>query len=168
MDSITPSTTPKKHTLPAFLNNQVDPSTYEKWLNRKAKTHVKRDRKRDHICRSAAYREAIHAAVNLSDGKDAYTNEVLDWSLISTYRNEDSKQGRHAYKSRFALLPTVDHVSADATKASFRICSWRTNDAKGDLSIESFLDLCARILTHNGYRLEKLEASNDSIKSAKL
>jgi hypothetical protein len=104
------------------------------------------------------YKEAIHAAVPLSEGKDAYTGEPLKWNLISTYKNEDSKAGRHTYKSGFALLPTVDHVIAGATEASFRICGWRTNDAKNDLSSEEFIELCLRVLTHAGYSVGKAES----------
>src|SRR5690242_4917127 len=118
---------PRKHTMPPFLEGIVSPDAYERWLRRKAMAHVKRDRNRGHKCTVALYKEAIHAAVVLSDGKDAYTGETLDWSLISTYKNEDAKNGRHSYKAGFALLPTVDHISAEATEASFRICGWRTN-----------------------------------------
>jgi hypothetical protein len=146
---------PKKHSMPAFLEGNVTPAAYERWLHRKAAAHLKRDRKRGRACTGAAYREAIHAAVVLSGGRDAYTGEALRWDLISTYKNEDSKKGRHSYKAGFALLPTVDHVAAEATEASFRICGWRTNDAKNDLSLNSFLELCQRALRHAGYRVEK-------------
>src|SRR5690606_25390272 len=96
-------------------------------------------------------KEAIHGAVLLSAGRDAYTGEELRWDLISTYNNEDSRKGRHAYKAGFALLPTVDHLSASATEASFRICSWRTNDAKNDLSVDAFVRLCKKVLAQAGY-----------------
>ena len=144
-----------KRCLPEFLESVVSRDAYERWLLRKAAAHVKRDRKRGHACADAAYRDAIHQAVLLSGGNDAYTGEVLDWSLISTYDNESSKIGRHAYKAGFALLPTVDHVASDATSASFKICGWRTNDAKHDLSVDSFLRLCQSVLEHAGYRVEK-------------
>lgn len=142
--------------MPLFLNRHVTPEVYERWLNRKAMAHVKRDRRRGHPAATRAlYKEAIHAAVVLSGGHDAYTGETLDWNLVSTYKNEDSKAGRHTYKASYALLPTVDHVSAGAAEASFRICSWRTNDAKNDLSPEAFVELCARVLTHAGYKVLK-------------
>ena len=141
-----------KHSLPAFLEGIVQAEAYERWLGRKAQAHVNRDRGRGHSqVTKAIYKEAIHAAVLLSNGRDAYTGEMLHWNLISTYKNEDSKAGRHAYKSSFALLPTVDHVAAGATEASFRICAWRTNDAKNDLSPEAFIELCIKVLVHNGY-----------------
>lgn len=92
-----------------------------------------------------------------SDGRpsrDAYTGEELDWSLISQYDNDLSKEGRHHYKAGFALLPTVDHLTASASSASFRICAWRTNDAKNDMSTETFVGLCATVLIQAGYRVE--------------
>jgi hypothetical protein len=144
-----------KRCLPQFLESVVSQETYERWLLRKAAAHVKRDRKRGHTCADAAYRDAIHQAVVQSLGNDAYTGEKLDWSLISTYDNDASKLGRHAYKAGFALLPTVDHVTSDTTSATFKICGWRTNDAKHDLSVDSFLDLCRRVLEHAGYRVEE-------------
>lgn len=146
---------PRKHNLPTFLSDVVTEQAYERWLTRKAAAHLRRDRKRGHTGIGSLYREAIHAAVVLSQGKDAYTGETLDWHLISTYRNEDSQLGRHAYKASFALLPTVDHVDATATEASFKICGWRTNDAKHDLSLSSFLDLCEKALLFAGYRIDR-------------
>jgi hypothetical protein len=137
---------PRKHSMPKFLEDVITPEAYERWLSRKAKAHAMRDRKRGNSTATIAlYKEAIHAAVLLSEGLDAYTGEQLDWTLLSKYHNEESKAGRHGYKAGFALLPTVDHVSAGATEASFRICSWRTNDAKNDLSLEIFVDLCQKV-----------------------
>lgn len=139
----------RKHTMPSFLSEVVSEEAYERWLGRKAAAHVKRDRKRaQSLVSQALYKEAIHAAVVLSEGRDAYSGEQLDWKLISTYNNEASKAGKHGYKFDFALLPTVDHISAGATEASFRICSWRTNDAKSDLSVDAFLELCTKVVAH--------------------
>lgn len=142
---------PRKHPLPPFLANVVTPDAYERWLSRKAAAHVKRDRKRGYACSNAIYKQAIHAAVLRSEGVDAYTGEALDWSLISTYENEASREGRHAYKAGFALLPTVDHFSPGSSDASFRICAWRTNDAKNDLPVDAFIDLCKKLVTHAGF-----------------
>jgi hypothetical protein len=142
---------PRKHSMPPFLEGIVSPDRYETWLNRKAAAHVKRDRKRGRTASTSLYKEAIHAAVVLSEGRDAYTGEHLDWARIGTYHNEDSKLGRHGYKSQHALLPTVDHLDAGASEASFKICAWRTNDAKNDLSVTGFLELCQRALEHAGF-----------------
>jgi hypothetical protein len=142
--------------MPPFLENVVSPEAYERWINRRAIAHVKRDRKRGHLTATRAlYKESIHAAVILSAGKDFYTGEKLHWQLISKYDNSESKKGKHGYKSGFALLPTVDHVNAEATEASFRICAWRTNDAKNDLSHELLIELCVKVLNHSGYKVER-------------
>jgi len=146
----------RKHTMPSFLAEAVSADAYERWLARKAAAHVKRDRKRSQAgVTQSLYKEAIHGAVALSEGRDAYTGEDLNWKLISLYKNEESKAGRHGYKAGFALLPTVDHVSAGATEASFKICAWRTNDAKNDLSSSAFIELCEKVLRHAGYTVAK-------------
>jgi hypothetical protein len=151
----------KKHYLPEFLHGLIAAEAYDRWLSRKAAAHVKRDRKRGHLnVNGSTYRSAIHAAVLRSAGVDAYTGEKLDWHLISTYDNEQSKDGKHEYKASFALLPTVDHIEASSTSASFHICAWRTNDAKNDLSTESFLDLCAKVLRHAGYDVKRTGTSD--------
>lgn len=142
---------PRKHTMPQFLEDVVTAEKYESWLGRKAAAHVKRDRKRQRTASVSLYKEAIHAAVILSDGRDAYTGELLDWARIGTYDNDESQAGRHGYKAQHELLPTVDHVDAGATEASFKICAWRTNDAKNDLTVASFLELCQRALEHAGF-----------------
>lgn len=95
---------------------------------------------------------AIHQVVMESAGRDFYTGEALDWSLISTYENTRSKvDGRH-YKASFALLPTVDHVNDGRGPADFKICAWRTNEAKNDLSLTDFVDLCEKVLQYNSAR----------------
>lgn len=146
---------PKKYILPGFLDQVVTPAAYERWLRGRVVAHVRRDRKRGHPCTVALYKEAIHCAVVQSDGRDAYTGEAFEWNLISTYRNADSKNGRHIYKAQFKLLPTIDHVTADASEGGFRVCGWCTNDAKNDLSLEVFLQVCEKALKHAGYRVER-------------
>jgi hypothetical protein len=136
--------------LPLFLDNVVTREAYVRWLQGRAAAHVIRDRKRGNVSASISeYKRVIHNAVCASQGRDAYTGEQLDWHLISTYRNDESKQGGRGYKAKFALLPTVDHVGDGTGLADFKICGWRTNDAKGDLSLEEFVALCARVLEAN-------------------
>lgn len=137
--------------LPPFLDGMVTREAYIRWLQRKAMAHVRRDRKRGNTSASISeYKHAIHQAVCACRGRDAYTGEELDWGLISKYDNEESKQGRRGYKARFALLPTVDHLGDGTGPADFKICGWRTNDAKGDLSLEEFVALCERVVAANG------------------
>ena len=136
--------------LPQFLDGVVSREAYVRWLQRKAAAHVKRDRKRGNVSASVSeYKRAINNAVCASQGRDAYTGEQLDWHLISTYRNDESKQGGRVYKASFALLPTVDHIGDGTGLADFKICGWRTNDAKGDLTQEEFIALCERVLANN-------------------
>jgi hypothetical protein len=143
---------PKKYSLPAFLESKVNQESYEKWLYRKAQAHLKRDRGRGNISATGeSYRLAIHAAVIHSNGIDAYTGEVLDWSLISRYDNDESRTHGRAYKQQFALLPTVDHVGDGIGPADFKICSWRTNDSKSDLSLDEFLRLCKAVLVYHRF-----------------
>jgi hypothetical protein len=136
--------------LPPFLNGIVTREAYVRWLQRKAIAHVKRDRKRGNISASVSeYNRAIHNAVCASGGRDVYTHEQLEWNLISTWDNDESMQGRRIYKAKFALLPTVDHIGDGTGPADFAICAWRTNDAKGDLTLAEFVALCERVLAAN-------------------
>jgi len=152
-----------KFEMPSFLDGVIETAAYSRWLGRKAVAHVKRDRSRGRICTVSSYKVAIHQAVVDSKGLDAYTGELLDWRLLSQYRNEESREGRHVYRRGFALLPSVDHEIASNAASRFRICAWRTNDAKNDLSPEQFVALCGRVLVHAGWQVTspqvELEAS---------
>lgn len=145
----------RKYQRPEFLLELHSQDNYEKWLGRKTSSLVKRDRKwllakgqSDKGVTGKIYKKAIHKAVKKSDGKDAYTGEQLDWTLLGKYNNEESKKGGRAYKKGFALLPTIDHVE-ELGVANFEICSWQTNDAKNDLSLDEFKVLCKKVLEHN-------------------
>jgi len=137
----------RKYQIPEKLATVLEQSTYERWLHRKANTHVQRDRGRGNsTATNEEYKIAIHQAVCQSAGKDAYTGEELDWSLLSKYNNKESKTHGRIYKQQFALLPSVDHVGDGKGPAKFKICAWRTNDAKNDLTYEEFVDLCRKIV----------------------
>jgi hypothetical protein len=145
-----------KRSLAPFLEGQIKLPDYERWLARKAASHLKRDRKRGYEgVTGAAYRDAIHQAVAQSKGRDTYTGEELHWNLLSRYDNEDSQRGRHVYKAGFARLPTVDHIDSSVKNSGFCICAWQTNDAKNDLSHQDFLELCKKVLLHEGYKVHK-------------
>ena len=84
----------RKYELPQFLADTMSQEAYERLLRRKAQAHVKRDRQRgNEQAMGDAYRQAIHKAVVNSGGLDAYTGEELDWRQISTYDNEQSRDG---------------------------------------------------------------------------
>jgi hypothetical protein len=58
-------------------------------------------------------------------------------------------------------LPTVDHVGIGLDKADFKICAWRVNDAKNDLGLDEFLELCSQVLEHHKHRC--LPSSEDEL-----
>jgi hypothetical protein len=133
----------------------IDQAVYKRWLQRKAKSLARRDRKylqsQGKDTRTVVVKEykiAIRDAVCECQGKDAYTGEVLDWTLLSEWKNEKAKKGKRTYKKDFALLPTVDHVDGRVV-AKFKICAWRTNDAKNDLSLNELIDFCKKIIKKN-------------------
>ena len=135
--------------LPAFLNGTIDHDVYVRWLERKAKTHVRRDRNRgSSVATGAAYRLAIHDAVVCSQGLDEYTDHQLRWDLISQYDNDKSAANGRKYKREFYDLPTVDHVGDGLSAPEFMICSWQVNDAKHDQSYDEFISMCRAVLGH--------------------
>jgi hypothetical protein len=138
----------KKYPLPRFLIGVVPQEKYSRWLSAKASAHVRRDRKMRPDITVAEYKVQIHDAVVRSNGKDAYTGEALDWSLLSKWNNEKASKEGSRYKKEFALLPSVDHVSERRGPTNFTICTWRTNDAKNDLTVEEFVQLCGRVIQH--------------------
>ncbi|THI84758.1 MAG: hypothetical protein CAF41_010860 [Nitrospira sp. CG24A] len=110
---------------PQCLVGRVAPEVYSRWLQPKAVVHVKRDRTRGNTnATTTEYKQAIHCAVVKSSGRDAYTGEELNWSLISQYDNKKSKALGRSYKKELALLPTVDHVGDGLGKPDFVISSW--------------------------------------------
>jgi hypothetical protein len=116
--------------LAAFLEGKVTQANYVRWLGRKSRSLLARDKKRGNTdALNEAYKMAVHRAVIESGGSDHYTAEAFDWSLLSKYDNASSQQQRPAYKAAFALLPTVDHVGDGLGPADFKVCGWRTNDA---------------------------------------
>jgi len=129
--------------LPKPLEGKCSLKDYNRWLRYKAVAHVKRDKKRGNTdAKIPMYREAIHKAVCNGGDRDAYTGRPLRWDLISTYDNKQAKAGKKAYKKKFADLPTVDHQGEGQGHPQFRICSWRTNDCKSDLTLEELTDFC--------------------------
>jgi len=138
-----------KYERPSFLPDAVTQHTYGRWLKRKAVAHTRRDRKRGNSsAKIEAYKIAIHRAVLDSDGVDEYTGQRLDWHLISRYDNVESSGKKRRYKTEFAFLPTVDHIGDGLGEAAFKICGWRTNDAKSDISYPEFVDLCRLVVMH--------------------
>ena len=141
----------KKYPLPSFLSEfKLTEQQYERWLARKASSLALRDRERfkDNSINKETYKVNIHNSVERSKGFDEYTGEKLEWGLISTYNNVDSIESGIEYKKKFHLLPTVDHVAQNGL-GEFRICSWRTNDCKNDLSLTELIAFCKKIIENN-------------------
>jgi hypothetical protein len=135
-----------KYPLPGFLEGRITPAVYYRWLHIKAATLLERDKKRKKpyalTATKAVYKGKIHAAVTGGGQYDPYTGEPLAWELISTW---DSRRDHpEGYKKKFALLPTVDHITPDVLE--FEICSWVINDAKNDLDPAEFVELCRKVV----------------------
>ena len=129
----------EKYKLPEFLIGIVSPEDFRKWLSRKASSHTNRDRKREIDCKTSDYKQKIYNAVLESQWFDFYTKERMDWKNISKFAGKKGERG--IYKR----IPTVDHAfNLGAPK--FKICSWRTNDCKSDLTIKELKQFCKLIL----------------------
>jgi hypothetical protein len=146
----------RKYELPEFLSKKVTYEAYVRWLRRRAQAHVKRDRGRGNKkAIGESYREAIHKAVEASSGLDAYTGEALNWRLISHFDNDEAKEHGRRYKRKFALLPTVEHVGNGKSRPDFKICGWRTNDVKNDLTVAELVSVCRAFLKHQGCSVDE-------------
>jgi hypothetical protein len=136
--------------LPGFLEGRLSHSVYVKWLNNKADTLLKRDKKRGKPYAAAAtkcvYKDKIHEAVIHGGERDPFTGEALCWELISTW--DTKRKQPDGYKRKFFLMPTVDHVTEDSL--GFEICSWRTNGSKSDLKPQEFVELCGMVTRYRG------------------
>jgi hypothetical protein len=134
--------------LPSFLKGKCSHTVYIKWLNNKADTILKRDKRRGkpyaETATESEYKRKIHQAVLDGGERDPYTGEALAWELISKW---DSKVKQpDGYKRTFALMPTVDHTNAD--RLEFEICSWQANDAKSDFTPEEFVAFCGKVTSY--------------------
>jgi hypothetical protein len=154
MKRTSPKISKTKYSVPDCVKGKCSQTRYSRWLGRKARAHVSRDRKRrgNDSCTVARYKAEIHAAVAAGGDRDHYTGEVLNWSLISTFENHAAKAGGLKYKKSLALLPTVDHTFDEHGRQRFVICSWRVNDAKSDLTADEFYNLCELVLRHQQQR----------------
>ena len=110
-------------------------------LQRKAVAVTRRDKRRDGKYSVKEAIEAIHQAFHRCNGFDPYDGSKLDPELLGTDKNEEAKAQGADYKKRFAMLPIVDHITAEPVP-DFEIVSWQTNDAKGDMSPDEFIAYC--------------------------
>ena len=123
----------------------VSDGKYSELIQRKAVAVTRRDKRRGgrHNVKEAI--EAIHQAFHRCNGFDPYEGSKLDPELLGTYSHERSKERGAVYKREMAMLPTVDHVTAEPVP-DFEIVSWQTNDAKGDMPPKEFIASCRRVV----------------------
>lgn len=142
--------TSKKYPFPDFLKSKCTEEKYLRWLSAKSRAHIRRDKKRGLTNPSnEKYKIAIHEAVLSSKGFDYYTGKKLDWHLIGQYNNSEAKSKKRDYRKEFQNLPTIDHVNDINGKLEFKICSSKVNDAKSDMTLEEFIELCKLVVKHN-------------------
>jgi len=163
---------PYIYPLPSFLAGRVTQQQYSLWLEGRTKWLYKRDRKRGKpYAKSlqginsinsgrpstkngirAFYKSLIHLAVVNCGPNDPYTGEKLSWELIGTWTNTNYEERLpDSYGEKYALMPTVDHRDPDVLE--FEICSWKINDAKGDLDPKEFIALCRCVARHSSNKI---------------
>ena len=81
-----------------------DSDAYKRWLNRKANSLMKRDRKRGGTYRVKEAMDAIHEAMHRSDGIDPYDGQALDPESLGIYDNALSQERGAAYRREFYRL----------------------------------------------------------------
>ena len=123
----------------------VSDGKYSELIQRKAVAVTRRDKRRGGKYSVKEAIEAIHQAFHRCNGFDPYDGSKLDPELLGTYSNERSKERGPAYKREMAMLPTVDHVTAEPVP-DFEIVRWQTNDAKWDMPPEEFIAYCRRVV----------------------
>jgi hypothetical protein len=137
--------------LPPFLEGICTGVQYRRWLLRKAKHILDRDRNANRACACGAtmktYRMAIHLAVLACGSCDPFTGDPLAWDRISTWVNTKSTDISEKYKD-FALLPSVDHVDPDGAELRFEICGWLINTCKSKFTPDEFTAICESVAEH--------------------
>ena len=91
----------------------VSDGKYSELIQRKAVAVTRRDKRRGGKYSVKEAIEAIHQAFHRCNGFDPYDGSKLDPELLGTYSNERSKERGADYKREMAMLPTVDHVTAE-------------------------------------------------------
>jgi hypothetical protein len=146
-----PKPRPFIYPVPGFLSGRVTQKQYSRWLEGRGKDLFTRDRQRrkPFALKSSRslYKSLIHYAVVNAGEFDPFTGDRLSWELIGTWTDVNTEARRpDAYDAKYALMPTVDHKDPDVLE--FEICSWKINNAKGNLTPREFIALCKRIARH--------------------
>jgi hypothetical protein len=145
-------TIPEIYFPPPFVKIVITDAQYRTWLTRKAKYIIAEDRSRKRACVKNAserlYKELIHNAVNQAGQFDPFTGETLQWGLVCTWDDSNTKNLDEPTFRKFALLPTVDHIDPYGRNIDFEICSWHINRSKSNLSPQEYVALCEKIISH--------------------
>ncbi len=145
-------TIPEIYFPPAFVKNVITDVQYRTWLTRKAKYIIAQDRSRKRACVTNAterlYKELIHKAVCQAGEFDPFTGETLQWELVCTWDDSNTKNLDESIFKEFALLPTVDHVDPYGRGIDFEICSWHINRSKSNLTPQEYVAFCKTIIAH--------------------
>ena len=152
----------RKYEIPEFISAfEINQKDYTRWLENKARTHYNRDKKYfgekfNSKIKPKEYKLAIHNAVIKSDGKCFYTDEKLAWNKINKFGSLIENNKRDYDKRKYELLPTLEHIDRSVHSLNFAIVSWKVNDAKNNLNIEEFLELCKLVISKENNIITKL------------
>lgn len=115
----------------------------KKWIDRQGTTSLM-------LPDAQSYFEAVYEALKDCGGKDCYTGEKLNWEITLSQKPDVSEIEKRQNRVTF------DHKNGrNLKKLEFAVCAGKTNDAKNDLPIEKFVELCIKLLTNNGYTVSK-------------
>lgn len=137
-----------KYQPPPWMAEHLSPTAYNNWLLGKAQSLCRRDYERGGNYTASEAKADVHTAIAACGGRDYWTGEQLRWDLLGNYDSDESGWQGASYKRARAMQPTIDHRNSEPI-CDFVICSWRTNDAKHDMSIEELKEFCRLVLEHN-------------------
>ena len=155
--------TPYKFEMDEPMSNYEPPiwvksesTNYKRWLNKMANRVVKHKRKYGESHNVKQTMDSIHQAMQLSDGIDPYDGTMMKSELIDTYMMKGCTLDANS-KKEFFRMPTIKYQSIEQS-CVFEIMSMQTNEAKGEMSHEEYLNHCRAVVNH--YRVEKNLACN--------
>jgi hypothetical protein len=138
-----------KYPLPAYLNGELTPYRYSRWVCMKSATVRNRDlrlgRPFAKILSHEDYGNALNEAVIACNGIDPFTGEKLRFDLVGKF-DPAKAVGDIVYEKSFDLMPTVDHIDPEAGVLALQICSFRINSCKNEQTPEEFLAMCRKIV----------------------
>ena len=119
---------------------------YKRWLNKMANRVVKHKRKYGESFNVKEAMDAIHQAMQLSDGIDPYDGTIMKSELIDTFMMKGCTLDANS-KKEFFRMPTIKYQSIEQT-FDFEIMSMQSNEAKGEMSHEEYLNHCRAVVNY--------------------